>query len=203
MRDEHATAERYFRASLASYAQLGELDSNVMMARIELAMALAFQGDLAAAVPLCEEARATCEEHGERWAKAYALYVLSFAAWAGGRSEEAMRLAGDCLVINYEFRDLVGVVLPVEVIALLWASRGDCEQAAVLQGAARRIWDRVGLPLFGSVYFNAPHDTAVALARESLGDQGYEAAFERGGALGLEEVVALALGHAQEPVRTQ
>ncbi|WP_327656558.1 ATP-binding protein [Streptomyces sp. NBC_00483] len=201
MRDQHATAERYFRASLASYAELGELDSNVMMARIELAMALAFQGDLAAAVPLCEEARATCEEHGERWAKAYALYVLAFAAWAGGRSEEATRLAGDCLVINYEFRDLVGVVLPVEVIALLWASRGDCEQAAVLQGAARRIWDRVGLPLFGSVYFNAPHDTAVALARETLGDQGYEAAFERGGGLGLEEVVALALGRTQEPMR--
>src|SRR5205085_2129482 len=108
------TAERYFRTALASYAELDELNSNVMMARIELAMALAFQGDLAAAVPQCEEARATCEEYGERWAKAYALYVLSFAAWAGGRSE---------------------------------------------------------------------------------------AAFERGGALGLEEVVALALGHAKEPMR--
>ncbi|MEV5612188.1 NB-ARC domain-containing protein [Streptomyces sp. NPDC052225] len=194
MRDEHATAERHFRASLASYAALGELDSNVMMARIELAMALAFQGDLTAAVALCEEARATCETHGERWAKAYALYVLAFAAWAGDRGEEAARLARECLVINYEFRDLVGTVLPVEVIALLWASRGDHEQAAALHGAARRIWDRVGLPLFGSVYFNAPHDTAVVLAREGLGDQGYAAAFERGSGLGLDETVALALG---------
>ncbi|TGA84143.1 hypothetical protein [Streptomyces sp. MZ04] len=61
---------------MAGYAELGELNSNVMMARIELAMALAFQGDLDAAVGLCAQARATCEAHGERWAKAYALYVL-------------------------------------------------------------------------------------------------------------------------------
>ncbi|WP_338700853.1 regulator [Streptomyces sp. Q6] len=202
MRDEHATAERYFRASLTSYAELGEHNSNVMMARIELAMALAFQGDLASAVTLCQEARAACETHGERWAKAYALYVLAFAAWAGGEGEEAAKLAEDCLVINYEFRDLVGVVLPVEVIALLWASGGDCEQAAVLQGAARGIWGRVGLPLFGSVYFNAPHDTAVALAREGLGDQAYEEAFERGASLGLDEAVALALHRAPEPLHT-
>ncbi|MFZ3566587.1 ATP-binding protein [Streptomyces sp. BH097] len=203
MRDEHATAERYFRTALTSYADLDELDSNVMMARIELAMALAFQGDLASAVALCEEARASCEAHGERWAKAYALYVLSFAAWADGRSEEAAKLARECLAINYEFRDLVGVVLPVEVIALLWASRGACKQAAVLQGAARRVWDRVGLPLFGSAHFNAPHDAAVALARESLGEAGYQEAFERGGGLGLDEAVTLALEPVSQPLRAR
>ncbi|MEU7583017.1 tetratricopeptide repeat protein [Streptomyces sp. NPDC041068] len=203
VRDEHTSAERYFKASLTSYADLGELNSNVMMARIELAMALAFQGDLEAAVRICREARATCEAHGERWAKAYALYVLAFAAWAAGRGEEAARLARECLEINYEFRDLVGVVLPVEVIALLRASGGHCEQAAVLQGAARRIWDRVGLPLFGSAYFNAPHDTAVGLAREGLGDRGYEAAFARGMSLGLDDVVASVLEEAHEPLRTR
>ncbi|MEV8019326.1 regulator [Streptomyces sp. NPDC086554] len=202
IRDEHAVAERYFKASVTGYAELGELNSNVMMARIELAMALAFQGDLEAAVGLCTEARATCEAHGERWAKAYALYVLAFAAWAGGRTDEAARLARECLLINYEFRDLVGIVLPIEVIALLRASAGHCEQAAVLQGGARRIWQRVGLPLFGSAYFNAPHDTAVALAREGLGDQGYAAAFERGTCLGLDEVVVAAvLDGTHEPLR--
>ncbi|MGW7086569.1 ATP-binding protein [Streptomyces sp. NPDC054871] len=203
MRDEHALAERYFRAALACYAELGELNSNVMMARIELAMALAFQGDLQAAVGLCEEARATCEEHGERWAKAYALYVLAFAAWAEGRGDEAARLARECLQINHEFGDLVGVVLPLEVIALLRASLGHCDQAAVLHGAAHRIWQRVGLPLFGSTYFNAPHATAVGLAREGLGDQGYEAAFARGTHLTLDDVVTAVLRGAHEPLRTR
>lgn len=118
-----------------------------------------------------------------------------------GRTDEAARLARECLLINYEFRDLVGIVLPIEVIALLRASAGHCEQAAVLQGGARRIWQRVGLPLFGSAYFNAPHDTAVALAREGLGGQGYEAAFERGTGLGLDEVVAAVLDGTHEPLR--
>ncbi|MEU5999202.1 regulator [Streptomyces sp. NPDC047197] len=199
MRDEHGTAERYFRASLAGYAGLGELNSNVMMARIELGMALAFQGDLEAAVGLCEEARLTCEEHGERWAKAYALYVLAFAAWARGRGDDAARLARECLQINYEFRDLVGVVLPLEFIALLRASLGYCDQAAMLQGAAHRIWRLVGLPLFGSAYFNAPHDTAVGLAREGLGDRGYEGAFARGTHLPLDDVVTAVLHGTHEP----
>lgn len=199
MRDEHLTAERYFKAALTSYAGLGELNSNVMMARIELGMALAFQGDLEAAVGLCEEARVTCEEHGERWAKAYALYVLAFAAWAEGRGDDAARLARECLQINYEFRDLVGVVLPVEFIALLRASLGHFDQAAVLQGAAHRIWQRVGLPLFGSLYFNAPHDTAVGLARKGLGDRGYESAFEHGTHLTLDDVVTAVLRGTHEP----
>lgn len=201
VRDEHGAAERYFRAALVSYADLGEVNSNVMMARIELAMALAFQGDLEAAVGLCEETRATCEAHGERWAKAYALYVLAFAAWAEGEGEKAAKLARECLLINYEFQDLVGVVLPIEVFALLRACLGHCEQAAVLQGAARRIWQRVGLPLFGSTYFNAPHDTAETLAREGLGDQGYEEAFARGTRLGLGDVVTSVLAGTHEPMR--
>ncbi|WP_327353213.1 ATP-binding protein [Streptomyces sp. NBC_01304] len=192
MRDDHRVAQRYFEASLDRYADLDELNSNVMMARIELAMSLAFQGDLETAVGLVEKARDLCELHGERWAKAYALYVLAFAAWADGRHEEADELARECLSINYEFRDLVGMVLPIEVIALLQASRGRSRQAAVLQGAAQRIWRKVGLPLFGSAYFNAPHDTAVGLAVADLGAAEYEAAFALGARLSLEEAVGSA-----------
>ncbi|MDG4859970.1 tetratricopeptide repeat protein [Streptomyces sp. T-3] len=192
MRDDHRVAQGYFEASLERYADLDELNSNVMMARIELAMSLAFQGDLETAVGLVEKARDLCELHGERWAKAYALYVLAFAAWADGRHEEADELARECLSINYEFRDLVGMVLPIEVIALLQASRGHSRQAAVLQGAAQRIWRKVGLPLFGSAYFNAPHDTAVGLAVADLGPAEYEAAFALGARLSLEEAVGSA-----------
>ncbi|WP_051831216.1 ATP-binding protein [Streptomyces violens] len=201
IRDEHRTAQALFESSLSCYAELDELNSNVMMAQVELAMALAFQGDLETAVGLCAEARSLCESHGERWAKAYALYVLSYAAWTAGRYDEAAKLAQECLVINYEFRDLVGVVLPIELISLFRASSGHSFPAALLHGAARRIWRKVGLPLFGSAYFNAPHEAAVALARKALGDDQYAAAVEYGTRLPLGEAVASALAEVDQLLR--
>ncbi|MER7397630.1 tetratricopeptide repeat protein [Streptomyces sp. NPDC000151] len=198
MRDEHRAAQAFFESSLARYAELDEVNSNVMMAQIELGMALAFQGDLETAVGLCTDARSVCEAHGERWAKAYALYVLSYAAWTAGRHNEAAKLAKECLTINYEFRDLVGVVLPIELIALFRASSGQSLPAATLHGAARRIWRKVGLPLFGSAYFNAPHEAAVALTRKALGDDQYAAAVEHGIRLPLDEAVARALAEVDQ-----
>ncbi|MEV0118194.1 AAA family ATPase [Streptomyces sp. NPDC050844] len=200
IRDEHGVAQKYFEAALARYAALGELNSNVLMARIELAMAFAFQGDLERAVDICEQARHVCDVHGERWGKAYVLYVLSFAAWSRGQSDEAGELARESLSINYAFHDLVGVVLPIEFIALIHASGGHSHHAAVLQGAAHRIWRRVGLPLFGSAHFNAPHDAARTLSRKELGPEDYDMAFTRGTQLSVDQAVALAMGPAPKPL---
>ena len=83
--DDLARAEALLRSALDRYREIGELNSNVLMGQVELAMARAFQGDLADAVRLCEDVRQVCEDHGERWARAYALYVLAYAAWTRGR----------------------------------------------------------------------------------------------------------------------
>ncbi|MEU1481820.1 hypothetical protein [Streptomyces sp. NPDC005760] len=61
----------------AALQEIGELNSNVPMGQVELAMARAFLGDLPDAVRGCEEVRRVCEDHGERWARSYALYVLA------------------------------------------------------------------------------------------------------------------------------
>jgi predicted ATPase len=193
MADDHACAAAYFEDALDRYESLGELNSNVVMARIELGMAVAFQGDLARAESLCEQARATCEQHGEQWTLAYAYYVLSFTAWAGGDLDKAIGLARDCLRINHAFHDMVGTVIPVELLALYAAVQGAHTDAALLQGAAQGIWRVTGLPLFGSKYFNAPHEQCEALIRTSIGDDAYDTAFRRGTKLGLDETVAYAL----------
>jgi hypothetical protein len=170
------------------------LNTAVIMARVELAMTIAFQGDLAAAVELCDEVRATCDRHGERWVKAYALYVLAFATWTEGHVEEAGTLARECLATSHAFNDLVCAVLAIELLALLQTASGNSRSAATLQGAAQQIWRSVGLPLFGSAYFNAPHNECEARARHALGDHGYEAAFRDGAHLSLDETLTCALG---------
>ncbi|ALV36910.1 AAA family ATPase [Streptomyces sp. CdTB01] len=206
--DDMPRAERLLRSALERYEEIGELNSNVLMARVELAMARAFQGDLPGAVRMCEEVRRVCEDHGERWTRTYALYVLAYAAWADGDPARARALLGDCLTGAHAFHDLLGSVLAVELLALVTAVEGDAAEAAVLQGGAGRMWPSVGLPLFGSAYFSAPHQLCEATARQRLGDERYEECVREGARLAREAAVSRALGRPlgalpapREPVR--
>ncbi|MEW1646781.1 AAA family ATPase [Streptomyces sp. NPDC091219] len=197
--DDMARAETLLRSALDRYRQIGELNSNVLMGQVELAMTRAFQGDLADAVKLCEDVRRVCEDHGERWTRAYALYVLAYVAWSDGELVLARDLLADCLGSTHGFRDLLGSVLAVELLALVTAAEGDAAEAALLQGAAAGMWPSVGLPLFGSAYYNAPHELCEAMARERLGDTRYDECVRDGARLGREAAVARALGQERPP----
>ncbi|MEU3979902.1 AAA family ATPase [Streptomyces sp. NPDC026672] len=198
--DDMPRAEALLRSALARYRAIGELNSNVLMGQVELAMARAFRGDLPDAVRLCEDVRRVCEDHGERWTRSYALYVLAYAAWRDGDPAGARALLAECLAAAHAFRDLLGSVLAVELLALVTATEGDPEEAAVLQGAASVMWPSVGLPLFGSAYYNAPHELCEATARAALGDERYAACVRDGAGLDRETAVARALGgHGGRP----
>lgn len=194
--DDMGRAETLLRSALDRYHEIGELNSNVLMGQVELAMALAFQGDLPAAVRLCEDVRRVCEDHGERWALAYALYVLAYEAQAAGDPARARELLVRCLDSAHAFHDLLGTVLALELLALVTTALGDPAEAALLQGAAAGLWPSVGLPLFGSAYYNVPHERCEAGARERLGDERYEECVRAGERLGREAAVARALGRA-------
>lgn len=192
--DDMPRAETLLRSALARYREIGELNSNVLMGQVELAMTLAFLGDLPEAVRLCEDVRRVCEDHGERWARSYALYVLAYAAWRAGDPGRARELLADCLGHAHVFHDLLGSVLSIELLALVTAAQGDPAEAAVLQGAAGRLWPSVGLPLFGSAHFNAPHELCETTARQALGDERYEQCVREGARLDGEAAVGRALG---------
>ncbi|MFF3318361.1 ATP-binding protein [Streptomyces sp. NPDC003035] len=197
--DDMPRAEELIGRALEAYRELGELNSNVLMGQVELAMARVFQGDLESAVALCAEVREICEERGERWTRAYALYVLAYAAWVRGDHGEARELLGECVTINHTFHDLVGLVLAIELLALVTASEGDPAEAAVLQGAALPVWDSVGLQLFGSGYFNGARALCERQAGEALGAEGYGASVREGRRLSLDATVDRALSERRDP----
>ena len=85
--------------------------------------------------------------------------------WVRRDAADALADARECLRIDHTFHDLVGIVLAIELIALLSVCGGDPSRAAVLLGAVGRIWPSVGLPLFGSPYFNGPHDECLRRTR--------------------------------------
>ncbi|MFJ3585680.1 ATP-binding protein [Streptomyces sp. NPDC090127] len=197
--DDMPRAEELIDRALVAYRELGELNSNVLMAQVELAMARGFLGDLEGAVALCVDVREICEERGERWTRAYALYVLAYAAWARGDHPEARALLTECVTINHTFHDLVGLVLAIELLALVTASEGDPSEAAVLQGAALPVWDVVGLQLFGSGHFNGPRALCAREAGELLGAERYGASVREGQGLSLDAAVDRALSVRRHP----
>ncbi|WP_030214921.1 ATP-binding protein [Streptomyces bikiniensis] len=197
--DDTARAEELIGRALDSYRELGELNSNVLMGQVEVAMARAFRGDLEGAAALCREVREVCEERGELWTRAYALYVLAYAAWTRDAYEEARELLTECLSINHAFHDLVGLVLAIELLALVTAGEGDPAEAAVLQGAAVPVWDAVGVRLFGSASFGGPGRLCEARAREALGAEAYEEAFREGRGLSPDAAVERALAGRRDP----
>ncbi|MEV6420322.1 AAA family ATPase [Streptomyces sp. NPDC051662] len=191
--DDMPRAERLLRSALDAYRELGELNSNVLMGQVELAMSLIFQGDLEGAVALCAEVREICEDSGERWTRAYALYVLAYGAWTRDAHAEARALVTESITIHHGFNDLVGLVLSVELIALVTASEGDPAEAAVLQGAANRLWESVGPKLFDSGFFGAPRALCERRASEALGTERYAAYEDEGLGLSMSAAVERAL----------
>ncbi|MEV5160549.1 AAA family ATPase [Streptomyces sp. NPDC053728] len=191
--DDPVRAEELLREALARYREIGELNSNVLMAQVELGMAVAFRGDVDGATSICDEVREICEDHGERWALAYALYVLGYAALQTGTSGRARRMLGESLSIAHAFHDLLGTVLSLELLALITVAEGDAAEAAALQGAADRIWPSVGLPLFGSAHYGRPRAECEERARAELGDARYEAERRSGRRMDPDAAVARAL----------
>ncbi|MFC8718486.1 ATP-binding protein [Kitasatospora sp. NPDC057198] len=202
--DEPARAAELFEEALWHYDALGELNSNVLMAMFELALAHLFQGDEESGRTWVERVREICEEHGEQWAYGYCLYAMAFARRQGGDLRLARALARESMRLNHLFRDLLGIVLTMDLLALL-ATEGpdaDLHEARVLQGAAHRLWRAVGTPFFGSRSFNGPHLESERRTRDGLTEQEYEAAFRLGSRLDLDAAVGRALvGPAAGPER--
>ncbi|MEU8620339.1 AAA family ATPase [Streptomyces sp. NPDC048623] len=196
--DDLPRAEELIGRALDAYREIGELNSNVLMGQVELAMARAFRGDLEGAVALCAEVREVCEERGERWTRAYALYVLAYAALTDGDPLSARELLTECVTINHAFHDLVGLVLAIELLALVTAVEGDPAEAALLQGAAMPVWQSVGLPLFGSAHFNGARALCARQAGELLGEEAYAAWYDEGERLSVDAAVDRALAERRD-----
>ncbi|MFI6155420.1 ATP-binding protein [Kitasatospora sp. NPDC051170] len=203
--DDPERASELFEEALWHYRTIGELNSNVVMAMFELGLAYVFQGDLDSGELWFGQARELCEEHGEQWAYAYVLYAMAYSQWLDGAVEPARVLARECVRLNHRFHDLLGIVIGIDLLALLETEpsvpggSGNLREARVLQGAAHRIWRTVGNPFLGSRSFFGPHQECAERARAGLSEQEYEGCYEAGALLDLDAAVSRALGGGGSP----
>jgi non-specific serine/threonine protein kinase len=92
-----------------------------------------------------------------------------------------------------DFGDEAGIAYCLEVLGWLAARGGESERAAVLLGAADRVWRRTSSRMSNVAVMEQRHQRAAKQAREGLGGLDYENARDRGGAVDLAAVVAWAV----------
>lgn len=202
-----AGARRHFEKRREYYLDLGSqpsiAESEIQLADVELA-----EGNSEAAVARYEHALTLARDANAFGGVVRALTGLGFAALRRGDTRQAGSLFGECLSMDRDWHNprivlqclegRAGVLIlgaaadpahdPLSTAAahpdLLWAAR--------ILGAAEAVRDRIG-PLRPPPE-QSRHDAWIATLRTSLRDADFTAAWEAGGALSWEEIMACALG---------
>ncbi|MDR7482864.1 MAG: LuxR C-terminal-related transcriptional regulator [Armatimonadota bacterium] len=156
-----------------------------------LAILLWSRGDLTNARPAAERALVLARRLRDRWLTSLVTNGLG-RMLTSEDPEQARVLLEESLTLSHEIshRWLIARGLESLAVALVWAGRA--ELAATLTGAAHTLRKAIGSvrsPLELSAL-----DRAAAAARERLGVARFDAAWNRGAALPIDEAVALALG---------
>lgn len=134
-----------------------------------------------------------CDEHGERWRRAYAMWGLGLEAWRRGDWPRAHSFELECLAAQGEFNDQNCAASCVETLSWIAAGSGRNEEAARLAGVAHTVRSQFGGTLFS--HFDEDHKRCQEQVRCSLGEQVYTEAFNQGTRLSLEDMAGLLLGH--------
>jgi non-specific serine/threonine protein kinase len=145
------------------------------------------RGDPALAARLADEAVAGWRRAGYLWGIAQALGSAADAASELGDHVRAMRLYDETLLLWLDSDDGRGIAGTLAGIAGVVNSRGQSERAARLLGAAWGVAEAMG------VRYLAHHvhaERVLAATRARLGDDAFEAAWNEGHALSIEQAVA-------------
>jgi predicted ATPase/DNA-binding CsgD family transcriptional regulator len=166
-------------------------NGGILLSLMLLSNALLLLGDEDRAVLLGHEAVMFSESIGESWMRAWLRWVLGIVAWRQGDFRRAAECERDGIRLKRAFQDGAGIGQCTAVLGWIAAKQGRSERAARLLGAADTVWRRTGSSLYR--HLTDLHVRVVAEVRRTLGDEGFEAAFQAGARLSLEETVAEAL----------
>ncbi|MFJ5261168.1 ATP-binding protein [Streptomyces sp. NPDC088387] len=191
--DDLTAALEHFRATVARGRVPGQHLSLVGLDRVELACALAFLGHPDQAIAVCEETRRLCERHGDEWVLSYVLRILALAYAGKDDLPRAERHAREALRLKRAVHDVLGSGLTLDLLARIACQSGAYERAAVLLGGADRVWADVDRNRWGSDALNSARREVESRTREAVGVDAFRRAYDHGGSLGLEEIVAHAL----------
>jgi predicted ATPase/DNA-binding CsgD family transcriptional regulator len=156
--------------------------------------AVALLGDAERATWCHQEFLRITEPVGECFHRAYAYWTFGLFVMHQGDLPRAAELIQQSIQLRRELRDLTGLGWSMETLAWAESALQHHERAAMLLGAADRLWEIMGRPLGTYQHMYPFHEACVQTANEQLGGAPFEAAFARGAAFSVDEGIAYALG---------
>ncbi|MDR6199628.1 putative ATPase/DNA-binding NarL/FixJ family response regulator [Microbacterium sp. SORGH_AS428] len=180
-----------FERSIGSALGAGLADE-ALLAQFQLTTARSHLGERGAGTS-AEAAARHSEAIGEMWMRSLALWSLALSAFCDGELDLAETQARQSLRAEDGIDDPVGDCLVLELLSWIDAARSPTERSAVLLGAARSRWRRVGSDIaVHGPQMAAHHERCVARVRARLGDRAFERAAAVGERLTPAEAVSFA-----------
>ncbi|TMR04926.1 tetratricopeptide repeat protein [Actinomadura soli] len=178
------------------YRVIGEPPGACAVALYRMALAASASGRTDRAEAFCKESLAICENHGTHLYRPLALWALGFNEYRRGDLREAVATIGESLRLQRHSNDQWNTAQCVEVLAWIASAGGQHEHAATLLGAAHTLWRSLGTSMPRTPPFVDFHDPCDSHLHETLGDEAFAAAFQRGAILGPDEAIGYALNES-------
>ena len=182
--------------AIAGYERIGFTDPPALVSYGRLASVCLVMGELDQAVGLCAECLRRCDELGEQWARATALWVRGAARWLSGEDAAAIEDVLACLRIKEQLGDQHTIAMSFDLLSVCLVATGDFARAAVLLGAGERLWALLNAPVLMGPAYAEIRDSARASARSALGAERFAALVAHGSAMPLSAALAVAKGEA-------
>lgn len=156
------------------------------------------RGDLDRSISVLSEALVRCQEAGDHFFVALVHWRLGRAIRDQGYVARAESLIRKSIAIWSEIGRVSFIGFALVDLAGIIAGQGQPERAAKLLGAAERIRESVGVPVWSSD--QARYAKSDAAVRAALGEHAFGDAHRRGREMPWEQVIAVALPESDPPV---
>jgi predicted ATPase len=189
-RGEYAQARGYLEACLPIWQAIGNASGLASTLNNLGAVALLLE-DYPAARAWFDQSLPIFRDLGDRRMIAGVLYNLGDLSLKQGEAAPARNCLRESLELRRQIGEAGGVAEALEGFARLAVVEGGGAEAAKLLGAAAGIRESVGVPL--APVNEGEYEDAVATAIRLLGDEAFQACYDSGHGLGIDQAVALAL----------
>jgi DNA-binding CsgD family transcriptional regulator len=180
--------------TLARLMHLGQVEPEALDALCAIAIA---SGDPDRAIEVGEQGLMLSKDRGEIWMRGYLLNYLTQANWLRGNKRRAGVLGREAATIKHAIDDRFGLTIALETLAWMAAELGEHNRAAHLLGVAEHARQESSASLVD--VYRTQHEQSVSAACHGLGKTAYEADFQRGRTMTIDEGVAFAVEGEQHP----
>ncbi|HET8994101.1 MULTISPECIES: LuxR C-terminal-related transcriptional regulator [unclassified Rhodococcus (in: high G+C Gram-positive bacteria)] len=178
--------------------------ASTLMAEFQLAMAECYEGLYDEALETCNRVLELANRYGERWNRAYALWVSALVHVHRGDTAKAVSAAQLALRIQQHYKDKICTALSIEVLAWAAVADADAERSARLFGVTAVVWTRLGTTVAAFGPHTADDSRAAReAARTKLGHNAFDRLSAPPADMTIDQAVLFALGeHTVPPNRS-